>query len=453
MAAAPLLSRSLVALCAVIGVLESVSLPVPAPRCIRYSFTIPSASGPQSLTSFVLRVYGLAELDAQVPAPSWDGGSVDQVDNYARASEGDFEGAIKNGMDQYAVYFNGRAHSSANGSAGYTTLIGWWPIASYVSLQLVYGETYMTIPSSSLGTLMSTGSASAPNPFIKGHPTAVAYASQARCIAASAGGETRLDSPDTSQEFGVRTAALPSPSPASASCMDGNTFLYRMSQDFTLLSRADAPTGECSAGYLFAPAEGVTSYYSSLGLQNYVNVYNFSWGIIRMKVPVVFNSAADETYRGSWSDANPGGYEVNYLSVSSNVAAGVPDPNLPFTVNALMLRAGGMMTPEGLSYVLFAPAEVVRSVAVSNSTAPPKISLPRLGIMAYVLAAPSYAFMFRYKEPSASWSGSPGNVPCMAQFTEMNASIANCTTLGQWAPQITRTDGVTSLQDLADSVQ
>merc|ERR1712099_207821 len=108
------------------------------------------------------------------------------------------------------------------------------------------------------------------------------------------------------------------------------------------------------------------------------------------------------------------------------------------------MQANGMMTAEGLSYVLFAPSEVVRSIAGVNITMPPKLHLPRLGVMAYVLAAPSYAFMFRYKELSASWSGSPSNVPCMASLTEMNVSVANCTTLGQWAPQITRMDDVSS---------
>jgi len=189
------------------------------------------------------------------------------------------------------------------------------------------------------------------------------------------------------------------------------------------------------------------------GIQNYINIYNFSWGVIRVKVPVVFDAATEDVYQGSWSEANPSGYDVNYFSVSANAAQDLPDPQLPFTVNALMMRADGMMTAAGLSYVLFAPSEVVRSIASANSTVPPKLHLPRLGVTAYVLAAPSYAFMFRYKETSASWSGSPSNVPCMATLTEMNSSLANCTTLGQWAPQITRMDDVSSLQELADSIE
>mmetsp|Transcript_12986 Transcript_12986/g.32718 ORF Transcript_12986/g.32718 Transcript_12986/m.32718 type:complete len:452 (+) Transcript_12986:55-1410(+) len=447
----PSMSYSLVALCVVSRVLESVALPVPAAMCIRYSITVPLAHGPQSPDSFILRVYGLADVDAQVPAPSWDGpGVIDKIDNnYAKAAAGNFEGAIENGMDQYAVYF--AARNLSVGQSRNATLSGWWPAASYVSLQLryPYPSTFLTVPASSFDTLMSTGSSSAPNPFIQGNPTVASYGSQARCISSSARDETQGGSPDTRQELRAGTAA--SFSPTSASCADGNTLLYRMSHDLTVLSMADSPTGQCSADYLFSPAYGMALTQSSI--QNYVNIYNFSWGVIRIKVPAVFNSAAEDVYRGSWSDSNLGGYDVNYFSVSANAAKDLPDPNLPFTVNALMLQAGGMMTAEGMSYVLFAPSEVVHSIARANSTVPPKLFLPRVGVMAYVLAAPSYAFMFRYKEPSADWSGSPSNVPCMSTLMEMNASVANCTTLGNWAPQITRLGEVGSLQELADSVK
>ena len=227
-------------------------------------------------------------------------------------------------------------------------------------------------------------------------------------------------------------------------CRDANTDVYRMSADLTNLVGADAPTGTCADSYLLAAAEGIVLKYPTLNWTG-VSVYNFSYGFVKMQVPFVFNNAEAKVYRGLLSADHKHGYDLDYWSVSSSWYQDSnnsnSNPQLPFTVNALMMQDAGMMTDRGYSFVLFAPVSEVQALyhtKAFNSTTPPKAYLPGPKVWAYVLAAPTYAFIFRYKNPSSAWAGSPANVPCAATTNDMSNSTAGCETLGSWAPKVTR---------------
>mmetsp|Transcript_8175 Transcript_8175/g.24845 ORF Transcript_8175/g.24845 Transcript_8175/m.24845 type:complete len:319 (+) Transcript_8175:636-1592(+) len=278
-----------------------------------------------------------------------------------------------------------------------------------------------------------------PNPFIAGNLTVLTYKDQGKCSADAANGESSLTSFAPASLLQATTRGRHNkPSSASAGCKDANTQVYRLSADLTAAVLGDSAPGVCSNAYLVSLADGLVAKHRDLNLRRFMDVFNFSWGFIRMKVPFVFNNSGEEIYKGAYSADNLGGYDVNYWSVSANVFHRDIDPNMPYTVNALMMRQEGMMTSDGHSYVLFAPMEFVPNMTALNLTTPPKVYVPKLGVSAYVLAAPSFAFVFRYKLSSAHWAGSPGNVPCAASFVSLNSSAANCATLGVWAPQITR---------------
>mmetsp|Transcript_8178 Transcript_8178/g.24854 ORF Transcript_8178/g.24854 Transcript_8178/m.24854 type:complete len:284 (+) Transcript_8178:636-1487(+) len=243
-----------------------------------------------------------------------------------------------------------------------------------------------------------------PNPFIAGNLTVLTYKDQGKCSADAANGESSLTSFAPASLLQATTRGRHNkPSSASAGCKDANTQVYRLSADLTAAVLGDSAPGVCSNAYLVSLADGLVAKHRDLNLRRFMDVFNFSWGFIR-----------------------------------ANVFSQDIDPNMPYTVNALMMRQEGMMTSEGDSYVLFAPMEFVPNMTALNLTTPPKVYLPKLGVSAYVLAAPSFAFVFRYKLPSAHWTGSLGNVPCAVSFVSLNSSAANCATLGVWAPQITR---------------
>lgn len=128
------------------------------------------------------------------------------------------------------------------------------------------------------------------------------------------------------------------------------------------------------------------------------------------------------------------------------------DSGLPFTVNNIMLSKEGM-TFDGFAYILFAPVDVAQNLAENQSqmqsTKPPIVALPNLNnTMAYVLPAPTGAFIFRYKAPNSSWPGSPDNAPCA--MTSAEAVPVGCT-LNGWSPAILR-ENSSSLAELVASV-
>ncbi|CAE8702871.1 unnamed protein product [Polarella glacialis] len=434
-------------------------IPKKRESCIRYSFTFPLMSNGRAFKFFILRLYSPSVTTASIPTVSWPLKTSVFEDALAEAASGSYRGALEDGCDQYAIYYAGfsllnltKRKRIAKLNA---TVSGFFPNVAYSSLQLMYGPgawpdlSMLEVAASSYITTGTLGQRGTPNPFIAGSPTVLAYTHQAECVTHAT---TFLATPkrQTGSSRG-RMRGL-----ADVACKDTNTKLYRLSADMTVLVMADSATGSCSDSYLISPAQGVVATYPDQDFSN-VDVYNFSWGFIRMRVPFVFNNSGEKIYQGSYSADNSDGYDVNYWSVSANVAQNGRDPNVPFTVNALMMQEQErMMTSTGHSYVLFAPMDFVINMTAANSTTPPKVNLPKLGISAYVLAAPSYAFIFRYKVPSPDWPGSTENVPCAATTAEMNSSVANCETLGNWAPQITRIgegEGVETLAQLASVVQ
>lgn len=430
-------------------------LPHPS-ECIRYSYTFPLELNGQVFLVFILRLYNPVDTTASIPTVSVPLGARLFENALAEAADGNFKGAWGNGIDQYAIYYEGypvlNLTERQRVSKRNATVSGFFPNVAYSSLQLMYGTSkddmnMYEVAASSYDTTGVSGKKGKPNPFIAGSPTVLAYTHQAECVAH---GTSLLAKPN--RQKGSPRGPRGSPETADVACKDTNTNIYRLSADMTVAVMADSATGECSDSYLIAPAPGIVAKYPDQDFNN-VDVYNFSWGFIRMKVPLAFNNSGMDVYDGSYTAANSDGYDLNYWSVSANVAHPGPDPNVPYTVNALMMDQEGMMTSTGHSYVLFAPSGFVINMTAANSTIPPKVNLPKMGISAYVLAAPSYAFLFRYKDPSPDWPGSTENVPCVQSTAEMNASVGNCETLGIWAPQITRIGDVETLEQLASIVE
>lgn len=116
---------------------------------------------------------------------------------------------------------------------------------------------------------------------------------------------------------------------------------------------------------------------------------------MKFKIPFVINNFEARKYFGLKSALDPLGCDVQYFSVPSNFLG--PPPDLPFSVDSLMLAAQSAPSPidRDVAYVLYAPVEVVRSMVRPGSTTPPVVWLPILKRYAYVLFAPNYLLIFR----------------------------------------------------------
>jgi len=144
-------------------------------------------------------------------------------------------------------------------------------------------------------------------------------------------------------------------------------------------------------------------------------------------------------------------YQTLAFDVSSNWAA-PPRPDVPFTVTANMMNQAGFHTADGYAYILFAPLNQVKAMLPPSPTVAPVVSLPKVGIKAYVLNAPDFLFVFRYRGPAKSWAGSPTSAPCGASLTKSLNMPAKCQDFGGYLPEITRVSS-SSVSQLASMVQ
>jgi len=172
--------------------------------------------------------------------------------------------------------------------------------------------------------------------------------------------------------------------------------------------------------------------------------YNFAYGFIKMKLPSVFNNFVDRVYKGPE-------YQALMFDIASNYFK-PPAPDVPFTVTTPMLQADGFHTDDGFGYVLFAPLDAVRARQTDGKT-PPEIEVPGLKVKAFLINAPDFLFVFRYRGPSATWPGFPGNAPCGDSAIDGLEMPATCEDLGGYLPQITRVDGVTSVDQLVARIR
>ena len=85
-------------------------------------------------------------------------------------------------------------------------------------------------------------------------------------------------------------------------------------------------------------------------------------------------------------------------------------------------------------YVFFAPLEDVRSLAQEQDSQDVPPTLEWGGYKGYVLGMPDYSFIFRFREPSSEWEGSPANAPCF-DSPLVNEAIKGGV-LGEWLPEI-----------------
>lgn len=370
------------------------------------------------------------------------------------------------GRGMFSIYYIDRTTKHRLGGGKSFQVMGLWPNCAYMSVSVSYGKERVVYNAETLPTFDAPLTATsakdatkAPNPFTAGSDTVLAYAGQAKCagslggsLAQTASEKQLSDSRPTRSNRSEATGADLAAVGLAPACEQTNTNVYRLAGSLSNLIGTDGGTDEnCSTTYLLAPAKAV-GFAFSIPTKSTVPIetsYVFGYGFIKMRVPNTFNNFKDVSFKGLKSPSNPLGYDALAFTISSNWM--VLPPNVPFGVNSLMLAEDGFNV-QGIAIVLFAPPAAVQALVKPGDGLPPVVRLPHLGISAYLLAAPDYAFLLRYRGPSEHHQGSPANVECNIDIVDALQAPATCQDLGEYLPQITRLHGVSSVAALADHI-
>jgi hypothetical protein len=274
--------------------------------------------------------------------------------------------------------------------------------------------------------------AGAPNPYLPGNPSTVYYYT----ANTTTKDDVLIDVEDASSRTERSIIEKETTAPGLASGGgggggDGAVPVYRLDRLTTKASQPDGPTEDgCSSRYLYANLYGTAA-------EGFLKVCTrrdilYQYAILKVVVPYgfdVFDAAGAATF---------GEYDARYFSVSSHICNETSE--LPFwTVNhRLMARLLGTDAAGAAGqafYLFFAPAEYVRDLAAAQfgpSMAPTPPVYEWGGFRGYLLGIPDFAFVFRYREPGATWGGNPARSPCYATPLE-NQPVQG---LGDFTPEI-----------------
>ena len=356
-------------------------------------------------------------------------------------------GQMSLGNDQYATYLgaNLTMHTVENPSHGGVVGISAHGLVARAAYQNLKYE-YTIIPAGgscprehlSKGFLVSTDDRNerdfdwdreSPNPYLEGNPSSVFYYAVPPAAAAAVPSAAKVAA-KSSSSVARRAGAEEVSTTAVSAGLKGSVPVYRLDKTMTKISQPDGHSDSgCSSAYLFAnlyltPYEGLLKACERRDVK-------YTHGIVKVQIPKTFDVFDDDNVL--FED-----YDTRYFSVGAHLCdkAGV----LPFwTVNTrLMAKYLNLSVADAAGksfYIFFAPSETVRSVALSQfgpslSSVPPTFSWG--GFSGYLLAAPDFAFIFRYRSPSASFGGNPENSPCFDDPFK-NEPVSG---LGEWAPQI-----------------
>lgn len=229
----------------------------------------------------------------------------------------------------------------------------------------------------------------------------------------------------------------------AAFSITANVNVYRLDKQSSAFIEGDQyKPNECLFTYLFAILTE-TIPTSITDCPNFV--IKKRYGIIQYPVPSSVY-ATGQYY--------PENIDLQYWSVSSHLCnIGQVPSYVPFwTVNAKMIAD---ISKDGYGYILWAPYdEVVSYIKDPKSPIPPIIHLPK-NQKAYLLQEPSLAFIFRYREPSVTWSGNPIYAPCTNTPKEMFENPITNQLISpdgiNWCPQIYGCDACTSLEQFMET--
>ena len=224
--------------------------------------------------------------------------------------------------------------------------------------------------------------------------------------------------------------------------LQGNVNVYRLDRETSASIEGDGYVpGECLTTYLFSLVTNATSIVPFLcSTFDVLHPY----GLMQMRIPVSCYENA-QYYQGCGIPD----IDLQYWSVGSHLCAKQTD-FLPFwTVNAKLMND----LQQEYGYVVWAPYKDVVPLVTPGSTSPPVITIGKQqNIKAYVLQTPTLAFIFRYRQIRADWSGNPVRAPCLNTLKETLAFGAITDQLTgddgiQWCPQLLADDSATTWEE------
>lgn len=345
--------------------------------------------------------------------------------------------SIGPGKDQYGVYFNCGANPCYDAEHCETSVSSMGDVC-YLSFNSDNTDLSKNITYDgsdpkwkySYGDAQTGKDIDIPNPFDKGNPTTAAYCNVPG--SGSKSGTVNLNQNDPDYNF----PSFPRFFDSNNDPGTGQKGVYRLDQQSSKIVTTHIDGGGLTADGC------ISTYLACPGIGAEFDAQQLSYGIVRCKVPTTYCPSLNETVNP------PGGYDLQYFSASFNQQANLTFYPKYWTVNGTMLRNN--MDAQNYAYMLFVPNIALEAYLGNNDdvnrVTPPLVQWGQY--KCFLMAAPTYAILFRYKDVNADWVGNPKNAPCYKTLEE-NKPIPS-TALGGFCPEVycdTTSTGYSSVEE------
>ena len=330
----------------------------------------------------------------------------------------DGQASIGPGNDQYALYY--RCGSLTEDELSQTPLSRVYPLnyVCYLSFNRDNPSDNKTYNGNDPEWSFSVQSKGVPNPFVPGNAATNSYGNS---------NSLKSHSPEPVEQTIVDPVVplLPFQYQNSMTGQQGVFRLDRISSQVVTTHIDGGGQEPCLGTYLACPGEGAE-----------FKQQNLTYGIMRIKVPNTYCPSLSSS--SSSSTTTQPNVDVQYFSAGFHVAYNpYPDVSkLPafWTVNGTMMRE--IMDADGYAHVFW-----IKDISTYNGEGfsikqrtPPIIQWGKY--KGYLMSAPTYAIIFRYKQANPNWIGNPaGTNTCCYPGPKVNQPISS-SKLGGFCPEV-----------------